>query len=196
MKRYLLALVGSVLLVGFVMAEEFTLQITAINDDGSVTGKKSVAGKGGKGGFGGFGKTEEATVKLAKNVTVHQGKFDAEKKGFAADGDDLKLAGLKTAVQQAQNGSVLVAGKALTEKDSLELAVRDGKPAAKLNGKEVPISDVTIRGKGALSVRVTTNDDGVATAVLITGRGGFGGFGGGAGGGFGTKKGKAKTDNK
>jgi hypothetical protein len=183
MKQYLLAGMVSVMLVGFVLAEEFTLNITAVAEDGSVTGKKIATGKGGKGGFG---KGEEVTVKLAKDVRVHKGKYDAETKGFAADGDDLKLAGLKTAVQQSQNGSVLVAGKSISEKDSLELAVRDGKPSAKLNGKEIPFTDVTVKGKGPLTTRVTTGDDGVATTVLITG---------GGGGGFGKGKGKAKTDN-
>jgi len=193
MKRYLLAAIGSVLLVGFVMAEEFTLQITSIGEDGSVTGNKIAIGKGGKGGAGkgGFGKAEEVTVKLAKGVTVHKGKFDAEAKGFTADGEDLKLAGLRTAVLQAQNGNVLVAGKGLTSSDKLELTVTDGKPAAKLNGKDIPFSDVSVKGKGTLGTRITTNDDGVATAVLIT----PGGFGGGFGGGqFGKGKAKAKTD--
>jgi hypothetical protein len=180
MKRYLLAAIVSVMLVGFALAEEFTLQITAIAEDGSVTGKKV-----GKGGKGGFGKAEEVTVKVAKDVKVYKGKFDAEAKKFAADGDDLKLAGLKSAVQQTQNGNVLVAGKSLADKDSLELTMRDGKPSAKLNGKDIPFSDVTVRGKAALTTRVTTSDDGVATSILIT-AGGGGGFGGG--------KGKAKAD--
>jgi hypothetical protein len=170
MKQYLLAAMVSVTLVGFVLAEEFTLQITTVAEDGSVTGKKIAIGKGGKGGFG---KAEEVTVKVAKDVKVHKGKFDAEAKGFAADGDDLKLAGLKAAVQQAQNGNVLVAGKSLGEKDALELTMRDGKPSAKLNGKDIPFSDVTVRGKAALTTRVTTGDDGVATSILITGGGGF-----------------------
>lgn len=187
MKRYLLAAVFSVLMVGFVVAEEFTLQITSIGDDGAVTGKKIAIAKKGAGGKGAFGKAEEVTVKVAKNVTVHKGKFDMESKAFAADGDDFKLAGLKAAVMQAQNGSVLVAGKAITDKDTLELVVRDGKPAAKLNGKDVPFADVSVRGKAALNARVTTNDDGVATSVLVIGGGGgFGGFGGG--------KAKAKTE--
>jgi hypothetical protein len=182
MKRQLLAVMVSMMLVGFALAEEFTMQITSIAEDGSVTGKKG--GKGGKGG--GFGKGEEVTVKVAKDIKVHKGKYDAEAKGFAPDGDDLKLAGLKTAFQQAQNGTVLVAGKSLADKDSLELSLRDGKPSAKLNGKEIPFTDVTVRGKTALTTRVTTNDDGVATSVLITNFGG-GGFGGGG-------KGKGKTD--
>lgn len=169
MKRQLLAAMVSMVVVGYVMAEEFTLQITAINDDGSVTGKKF------KGGKGGFGKAEEVTVKLAKGVTVHKGKFDADAKKMVADGDDLKLAGLKKALTSAQNGSVLVAGKAISESDKLELSIKDGKPAAKLNGKDVPFTDVTVRGKGNLTTRVTTDDGGVATAVLITPGGGFGG---------------------
>jgi hypothetical protein len=182
MKRYLLAALVSVMLVGFALAEEFTLQITSIGDDGAVTGKKIAIGKKGGGGKGQFGKAEEVTVKLAKDVKVQKGKFDAEAKAFAGDGDDLKLAGLKAAIVQAQNGSVLVSGKGLTSSDALELTVRDGKPVAKLNGKDIPFSDVTVRAKGSLNTRVTTNDDGVVTSVLITG--------GGFGGGF---RGKSKT---
>jgi len=175
MKQYLLAAMASLMLVGFVIAEEFTLQITAVGTDGTVTGKKFGGGKGGKGGFG---KAEEVTVKLAKDVKVHKGKFDLEAKGIVAEGDNLKLAGLQAAVLLAQNGSVLVAGKSITDKDTLELSVRDGKPSAKLNGKDFPFADVTVKGKAALNTRVTTNDDGVATTILITGGGGgFGGFG-------------------
>jgi hypothetical protein len=181
MKRYLLAAMASLTLVGFVIAEEFTLQITAISNDGTVTGNKIAAGKGGKGGFG---KAEEVTVKIAKDVKVQKGKFDAEAKKLVADGDDLKLAGLQAAVQLAQNGTVLVAGKSITDKDALELTVRDGKPSAKLNGKDIPFADVSVKGKAALSTRVTTNDDGVVTSVLITGGGGGGGKG----------KAKAKAD--
>jgi hypothetical protein len=176
---------ASVALVGLVVAEEFVLQITSIAEDGSVTGNKIVVGKGGGKGGKGFGKGEEVTVKVAKGVKVHKGKFDAESKAFVADGDDLKLDGLKTAVLRAQNGNVLVAGKSLADKDSLELTLREGKPSAKLNGKDIPFSDVVVVGKASLSTRVTTGDDGVATSVLITTGGGFG-IGGG--------KGKAKTD--
>ena len=176
MKRHLLVAMVLFMLVGFVVAEEFTLQITAIGDDGSVTGKKVATGKGGKGGFG---KAEEVTVKVAKDVKVHKGKFDMDAKGLVADGDDLKLAGLKAAILQAQNGSVLISGQSLSDKDTLELIVRDGKPSAKLNGKDIPFTDVTVKGKAPLNTRVTTGDDGVATTVLITGGGGgFGGFGG------------------
>src|SRR5205085_11728138 len=136
-----------------------------------------------KGAKSGFGKAEDVTVKVAKDVTVNKGKFDADSKKFVADGDNLKLSGLQAAVQQAQSGSVSVAGKALAGSDSLEISIRDGKPSAKLNGKEVAFTDVSVKGKAALSVRVTTNDDGVATSILITQ-----GFGGG---GF---KGKTKKD--
>ena len=178
MKRYLLAAMVTVMLVGFAMAEDFTLQITSIGD-GAVTGKK--VGKGGGKG----GKAEEVTVKLAKDVKVHKGKFDMDTKAFVSDGDDLKVSGLKAAIMQAQNGSVTVGGIALSGKDALELTMRDGKPAAKLNGKDVAFADVAVKGKGPLNTRVTTNDDGVATTVLLTPGGG--GFGGG--------KGKAKAAN-
>lgn len=193
MKRYLLGAMVSFAMVGFVMAEEFTMNITAIGEDGAVTGTKGFnfgGGKGKGGGKGGFAKAEEITVKLARDVKVHKGKFDMDSKGFVADGDDLKLAGLRAAVTQAQNGNVLVAGKGLTDKDTLELTMSNGKPAAKLNGKTIPFTDVTVKGKAALAARVTTNDDGVATQVLLTGGGG--GFGGGFGGFKG--KGKGKTD--
>jgi hypothetical protein len=175
---------ASVMFVGLVLAEEFQLQITSIADDGSVTGTKTAIPKVGKGGGKGqFAKGEEVTVKLAKDVKVHKGKFDPEAKGFAADGDDLKMSGLKTALQQAQTGAVLVSGKAISDKDSLELTMRDGKPAAKLNGKDIPFTDVTVKGKAPLTTRVTTGDDGVVTTILITpGGGGFG-------------KAKAKTGN-
>ena len=192
MKRYLFGTMGTFLLVSFVMAEEFTLQITAIGEDGSITGKKIAVGKGGfGGGKGGFGKAEEVTVKVAKDVKVHKSKFDAEAKGLVADGDNLKLAGLRDAIRTAQNGNVTVAGKSLSDKDTLELTMQDGKPAAKLNGKSIPFTDVAVKGKAALNTRVTTNDDGVATTVLLTtGGGGFGGIGGG---GF---KGKGKAKDK
>ena len=70
-----------------------------------------------------------------------------------------------------------VAGKALASSDTLELCVKNGTPAAKLNGKEVPFTDVSVKGKAPLTTRVTTNDDGTATSVII----------GGGGGGFGKK---------
>jgi hypothetical protein len=168
MRQYLLVAMFSLTLVGFVIAEEFNFQITAIGTDGTATGKKI------KGGKGGFGKAEEITVKIAKDVKVQKGKYDVESKGYVAEGDDLKLAGLQAAVQQAQNGSVLVSGKSITDKDSLEITIRDGKPSAKLNGKDVPFTDVTVKGKAALTTHVTTGEDGVATTVLITEGGGGG----------------------
>jgi len=192
MKRFALAVVCTMALVGFVMAEEFTMQISSISDDGmTVTGTKVAApmagGKGGKGGKGGFGgKGEEVSIKLAKDVKVFKGKFDADSKGFAPDGDDLKMAGLKAAIANAQNGSVTVGGKALTDADKLELSVKNGKPAAMFNGKAVDFADVAVKGKAPLTTRVTTTDDGVATTVLITGGGGgFGGKGGKGGKGKG-----------
>ena len=164
MKLYLLAAAASVMFVAFVAAEEFEMQITSIDVDGSVTGKKAV--KGEKSGFGKFKvKLEEVTVKLARDVRVHNGKLD--KFRYTADGDDLKLAGLKAAVLQAQNGSVVVNGKALGEKDKLELSMRGDKPAAKVNGKDVPFATVQFLRKGPLRAHVTTSDDGIATTILI-----------------------------
>jgi hypothetical protein len=186
MKRFAVAALCTLVLVGFVMAEEFNLQISKINDDGSVTGTKQATpakGKGGKGGggFGGFGKGEEVTVKLASGVKVYKGKFDTDSKAFVKDGDDLGLVGLKSAFKDVDKVSVTVGGNALTDKDTLELTVKDGKTAAKINGKEIDINTVKFSGKTPLFTRVTTNDDGTANTVLITGAGG--GFGKGKKGG-------------
>ena len=182
MRKFALAAFCTFALVGVVLADEFNLAITKISDDGtSLTGTKTaIGGGGGKGkggkGFGGA-KGEEVTVKVSSNVKVFKGKFDMEAKGFVAEGDDLKLAGLKTAVQAAQNGNVTVGGKALSSTDVLELTINDGKPGAKLNGKAIDFADVTVKGKGPLTTRVITNDDGTVTQVLLTPGGGFGGFG-------------------
>jgi hypothetical protein len=184
MRRFVMAVMCTVALVGFVLAEEFTLQITSISDDGgSVTGTKlavPMAKKGG-GGKGGFGKGEEVTVKVSKDVKVFKGKFDTDAKKQVPDGDDMKLAGLKAAIMSAQNGSVSVDGTALTDKDKLELTVDKGKPMAKLNGKDVDFAKVTVKGKGPLTANVTTDDGGTITQVLVGGKG-FGGGGFGKGG--------------
>ena len=168
MKRHLLALVASVMLVGFVGAEEFTLLIGSINADGSVTGYKRVPYEN-KGPFKGkTGMTiEMATVKLARDVRVHKGKRDPKTEAFIADGDDLKLAGLKAALQKALDGNVNVRGTVLGEKDTITISMHDGKPVAKLNDKEIPFGTVNIRGKDLLTTLVTTSDDGVATTILL-----------------------------
>jgi len=190
MRKFAFAVVCTLFLVGFAFAEEFTLQISKISDDGTtVTGTKIAGGgggkggKGGKGGGGGFGKGEEVTVKVSSNVKVFKGKFDMDSKGFVAEGDDLKFAGLKKAFTTAQNGNVTVDGKALADSDTLTLSIKDGKPAAKLNGKDIDFTTVRVAGKSNLNARVTTSDDGAVTQVLLTPGGGFGGFGGGKKGG-------------
>jgi hypothetical protein len=180
MRKFALAAICTFTAVGLAMAEDFTLQITKIGDDGTVTGTKLAGGKGGKGG--GFGKKgEEVTLKMPSSVQVYKGKFDADAKGLVKEGDDLKLASLRSALKTAENGNVTVGGKSLADKDVLELSVKDGKPSAKLNGKDIDFADVRVVAKGPLTTRVTTNDDGNVTTVLIGG----GGFGGG---GFGKKK--------
>jgi hypothetical protein len=185
MRKFAFAAVCTLFMVGFAFAEEFTLQISKISDDGtSVTGTKAAGGKGGKGGKGGgFGKGEEVTVKVASSVKVFKGKFDTDSKSWAAEGDDLKLTGLKAAFTKAQNGNVTVDGKSLADSDTLTLTIKDGKPAAKLNGKDVDFTTVRVTGKTNLGARVTTSDDGTVTQVLLTPAGGFGGFGGGKKGG-------------
>jgi hypothetical protein len=171
MKKLMMAAFCTVTLVSIVAAEDFNLTITKFNDDGTVTGTKK-AGKGGKGGKGGFGKGEEVTVKFDKKVSVYKGKYDMDTKGFVKDGDDLGMAGLKTAYNNADKVNITVDGTALTDKDRFEVAFKDGKPAAKLNGKDVDINKVRWQGRAGLSTRVTTNDDGTVTQVLITTFGG------------------------
>lgn len=162
MKRYLLAAVASVMLVGFVVADEFSLNITLIDADGSVTGEKPATKSKGV-----FTDKQKVTVKLASDVRVHMGKRDPETGRFVAVGDDMKLAGLKAALPRALNGGALVDGKAIGEKDKLELSMRDDKPAVKLNGKEIPFATVKFRRAGPLTTKVTTSFDGVATTILI-----------------------------
>jgi hypothetical protein len=178
MKRFALAALCTLGLVGFVMAEEYNLQISKINDDGSVTGTKVAVGKAGGGNKGakkGVGKGEEVTVKFASGVKVYKGKFDMDAKSFVKDGDDLGLVGLKNAFKDVDRAHVTVGGNALADKDTLELSVKDGQIAAKLNGKEVDIATVKLSGKTPLTTHVTTNDDGTVNTVLITsGGGGFG----------------------
>jgi len=183
MKKLALTAICTLAIVGLAIAEDFNLQITKISDDGSsVTGTKIAGGGGGgKGkGKGGFGKGEEITVKLTSGVQVFKGKFDAEAKAFVKEGDDLKLAGLKDAIKHAENGSITVDGKALSDKDVLELTIKDGKPAGKLNGSAVEMDKVQVKGKAPLAARVTTDDSGTITTVILT-TGGFGGGGKGKG---------------
>jgi len=166
MKLYLLALVASVMFVGFVVAEEFSFRIMSIDDNGSVTGVKMIKTQG---PFGSKG--EKVTVKLAHDIRVYRGKRDPKTDGFVADGDDLKLAGLKSALQKALSGDVMILGNPLGEKDVLEVSVSDGKPVAKLNGKEIPFATVNLREKEPLTTLITTSDDGVVTKIVLLPRG-------------------------
>jgi hypothetical protein len=165
MKKFAIAAVVSFTLVGWVMAEEFTLQVTKISDDGSkVTGFKA---KGGKGGFGGFGKGEEVTIKLAPGLQVHKGKFDPDAMAFVKEGDDLKIAGLKTALSEVPPAGVTIGGTKLADKDKLELSMKDGKVVAKLNGKDIDLDTVQYTPKAAMITRATTDDNGVVTSVIL-----------------------------
>jgi hypothetical protein len=176
MKRFALAAICTVAMAGWVVAEEFTLTITKISDDGTqVTGYKQKAGGkgGGKGGFGGgFGKGEEVTLKITANAEVYKGKFDMDAKGLVKDGDNLKLAGLKEALANATPASFSVGGNKLSDNDKLEVAVKDGKYAVKLNGKDVDISTVTYTPRGNVTAKVTTDSNDAITQVIIGGGGG------------------------
>jgi hypothetical protein len=175
MKKFVAAAFCTLGLVGLAMAEDFTLQITKVNDDGSVTGNKVAGGKG-KGNFGGgFGKGEVVTVKIAKDVKVYKGKYDNDAKSFVKDGDELGgLKGLMTAVGNADKVNISVGGAPLAASDKLEVAMAGGTLTAKLNGKDVDINTVAWKGKAPLATRVSTDDNGSVTQVLITPGGGFG----------------------
>src|SRR5580704_9047113 len=129
MKKFVMAALCTLGLVGFVMAEEFSMQISKLNDDGSATGTKIAAAAGakkGKGGGGaGFGKGEEVTVKFASGVKVYKGKYDMDAKAFVKEGDDLGLVGLKNAFKDVDRANVTVGGTSLTAKDTLELTIKD-----------------------------------------------------------------------
>jgi hypothetical protein len=182
MKRFAIAAVLTFALVGWVMAEEFTLQISKISDDGTmVTGFKAKGG-GGKGGGGKFGggfgggfgaKGDEVTVKMAPGVQVYKGKFDPDEMAFVKEGDNLKLAGLKDALKEVNPASVTVGGNKLADTDKLELSTKDGMVMAKLNGKMIDVGTVNFIPKGTVNARVTTDDAGVITSVLTIP--GFGG---------------------
>jgi len=180
MRKFALAAVSTLLVVGFVVGEEFNLTITKINSDGTITGTKGggFGAGGGKGKGKGGAKAEEVTIKIAPNVEVYKGKFDMDTKGFVKDGDNLKIAELKS----HENVTVTVGGKALEASDSLSLTIKDGKKTAMLNGKDVDINTVRVTSGLPLATRVTTSDDGTVTTIILTG----------GGGGFGGKKGKGK----
>jgi hypothetical protein len=65
-----------------------------------------------------------------------------------------------------------VNGRTLTDKDDLELTVKDGKPAARLNGKEVDVKTVSVR-KGSEAV-CTCNGERLETMRNIPAKGGIG----------------------
>jgi hypothetical protein len=174
MKKFAIAALLTFALVGWVMAEEFNLQISKVSDDGTnVTGFKAKGGKGKGfgGGFGGFPKGEEVTVKIAPGVQVHKGKFDPDEMAFVKDGDDLKLTGLKAALKDVNPASVTVGGNKLADADKLELSTKDGMVVAKLNGKTIDVGTVNFTPKGTVNARVTTDDAGVITSVITIGFG-------------------------
>src|SRR4051794_6932276 len=97
MRKFVLAVAVTFTSASFVVAEQFTLLIANVSDDGTtVTGAKFPKGSG----FGKIGKGQEVTVKLAPGVKVFKSKFADSAKGFVTDGDDLKVAGLHIAVLQ------------------------------------------------------------------------------------------------
>jgi hypothetical protein len=65
-----------------------------------------------------------------------------------------------------------VNGHTLTDKDDLEVTVKDGKSAAKLNGKAIDVKSVSVR-KGSQAI-CTCNGERLETMYNIPGKGGIG----------------------
>jgi hypothetical protein len=91
MRKFALAAICTLVLVTYVVADDYNLFITKIGD-GTVTGKKF--GKGKKG--------EDVTVKVGKDAKIYKGKFDPDTKMMVKDGDAVKFDDLKTALTEAQ----------------------------------------------------------------------------------------------
>ena len=73
-----------------------------------------------------------------------------------------------------RNGVVTttVNGKPVTEKDVLELTVKDGKPTAKLNGKDVPVEAVAVSVGAAAECKC--NGEVIEKAMKVPNKGGIG----------------------
>jgi hypothetical protein len=91
MRKFVCATVCALAVVGYALADEYNLFITKI-EDGKVTGKKFMKGKG---------KGEEVTVNLAKDAKIYKGKFDMDAKKMVKEGDAVKVDALSTAVKEA-----------------------------------------------------------------------------------------------
>ena len=99
MRRFALAAICTVVVVSYVLADDFTFTITKIDGD-NITGTK-----GGKKGKKGKGKAEEVTLTVAKDVMVFKGKFDADAKKQVEDGDADKD-GLKSKLLLSVDGKL------------------------------------------------------------------------------------------
>ena len=68
--------------------------------------------------------------------------------------------------------STTVNGKTLTEKDVLELSVKDGKPAAKLNGENIEVNAVQVTVNAVAECKC--NGEVTEKAMKIPSKGGIG----------------------
>jgi hypothetical protein len=83
-----------------------------------------------------------------------------------ADWNDLEITVKGSVVTTTVNG------KTLTDKDTLELTVKDGKPAAKLNGKEIDVNAINV-SVGAVA-ECKCNGEVIEKAFKVPSKGGIG----------------------
>jgi hypothetical protein len=88
MKKFVFATVCALTLVGYVVADEFSAQITKVDGKNISYYKTEPGGKGGGGGKGGFGggkrTGDEQKAVAADSCKVSKGMFDMDTKSFKA----------------------------------------------------------------------------------------------------------------
>ncbi len=72
----------------------------------------------------------------------------------------------------APSVTTTVNGKAVTDKDDLQLTVKDGKPSAKLNGTAVDVNNISLT-VGALAL-CKCNDEVIEKTYKVNAKGGVG----------------------
>ena len=102
MRRFALAAICTIAVVGYVLADDFNVTITKIDGD-TITATKAAKGKGK--GKGKKGKGEEVTLTATKDVMVFKGKLDADTKKQVEDGDADKD-GLKSTLLLSVDGKL------------------------------------------------------------------------------------------
>jgi hypothetical protein len=127
MKKFAIALVCTVAMVGFVIADEFTAVITKVDATGNKITLKKVTGKGKD------KKVDDTatTLEVAKTVMVVKGKFDMDTKkqidGDAIEGG-LKAEALSTASDdKTVNATIIVADDGADKGKITKIRIGGGK---------------------------------------------------------------------